>query len=296
MLSPEQYAHEARGAVVDTAQAFHLKASAGDGSPVSAPCSYQILEPGFRPFRAGKASPKELQDELDGVLGQAQSRGIDPGIEGQEAIRKLSVQLGLGIDCSNFAYHTLARLHDRLGFGSYTDHVFRSGAEIRELHANKESWAARDEDGNPRQLTTEESDKLRTSEFVAVTWIEDVFNKDPEFIIGSHHMSSPEAAEQVLPQDVLPGDLIAFNKAGNGRVSHIAVVEKADALSEETMRMDFWHSWHTRDFQSGLRRDAVQTNGVSSTWSHDGLADPTRYSGYFFCRPMGTAALTATFL
>ncbi len=125
MPSLDQYEHEARRAVTDTAQAFHLQASTVDGLPLSVPCSYQILEPGFRPFRAGKATSQELQGELDSVLAQAEARGISAGIEGQESIRKISVQLGLGIDCSNLAFRGLTLLHKRLGLRPYTDNVFR---------------------------------------------------------------------------------------------------------------------------------------------------------------------------
>jgi hypothetical protein len=294
MISLEQYTQVAHRAVIDTAQAYHLQATTVEGLPLSVPCSYQILEPGFRPFRAGKASPQELQSELDTVLGQAEARGINAGIEGQEAIRKLSVQLGLGIDCSNFAYRCLTLLHERVGIGEYTDTVFRSAPEIRDLHASKESWAARDQDGNARPLSAPEAEKLGAADLLDTTWIASVFGKDPEFIIGSHHMSNADAAQPLHAAKVLPGDMIAFNKAGNGVVSHVAVVESTDTASDGSMHMDFWHAWHTRDFQSGLRRDNLQTDGQSFTWSHEGLADPTRYQGHFFCRPLGLIALTAS--
>ena len=295
MLSLEKYTIEAQRAVTDTVDAFHLHAAVSDGSSVIVPCSYQILEPGFRPFRAGKASPQELQSELDSVLEQAEKRGIDPGIEDEEALRKLAIQLGLGIDCSNLAFRSLDLLHDRLGIGPYTSRVFRSAAEIQDLNANKDSWAAKNEDGSPRSLTDEEVEKLETADVVEASWVASVFGKDPEFIIGSRHMTDMSAAYPVEQKNTLPGDLLAFKKAGSGAVSHLAVVETVDEVEEGVIHVDFWHSWHTRDFESGLRRDAVTLEGDSLTWSHEGLASPTRYEEHFFCRPTGMAELTVLF-
>jgi hypothetical protein len=290
MTSLEQYREQAHRAVVDTAQAFHLEAQTRSGLVLEVPCSYQILEPGFRPFRAGKAPPEELQQELDGVVSEAQNRGIDIGIEGEESLRKLVVQLGLGIDCSNFAYRSLMRAHDQLDLGKYTDTVFRSAEEIRSLHGSKSSWSAKDANGNQRNLTDDEESKLAGAEILEAGWVADVFGKDPEFIIGSHHMSTGDAARLIPPEETLPGDLIAFNKAGNGKVSHVAVVETVEANEADTF-IEFWHAWHTRDFNSGVRRDHVKVMPNSEKWSHEGLADTTRYGGYYFCRPLAMAAL-----
>jgi hypothetical protein len=84
--------------------------------------------------------------------------------------------------------------------------------------------------------------------------------------------------------------LLAFKKAGSGVVSHVAVIESTEAEGDVT-HAKFWHSWHTRDFESGVRRDHVTAIGEHSVWSHNGLTDTSRYQGHFFCRPIGMAAL-----
>lgn len=292
-MSFEQYRHDARHAVIDTAQAFHLNAITNEGRQLEVPCSYQILEPGFRPFRAGKATAEELQAELDDNLAQAAVRKIDPGIEGYESVRKICLQLGLGIDCSNFAYRAQTLLHGIVNGEPYVNHVFRDGKEISSLHATKDSWTAKDEHGHPRELTEEERAKLDTNDPVSIAWIASVFGKDPEFVMGSHHMTTQEAAVPIEATEALPGDLLAFKKAGNGVVSHVAVVESVEA-SADHVRLDFWHSWHTRDIKSGLRRDSVQYGDLNPTWSHEGLADTERYQGHYICRPIGLVAIVKT--
>ena len=64
--------------------------------------------------------------------------------------------------------------------------------------------------------------------------------------------------------------------------------EQAEAKGD-TVRVDFWHSWHSRDFEAGIRRDSLLIKGDSMQWSHKGLGDPTRYSKYEFRRPKAMA-------
>jgi hypothetical protein len=284
----------ARRVVVETAHDFHFRAVTEDGRQIEAPIVYQIEEPGFRPYRAGKASAEELQAELDRIIGLADQRGVNMGIEGIDSVRKLASQMGYGVDCSNFAFRTLDRIHDTMGLQPYTQTVFRLASEIRELHATKKpSWDAKDKNGNTRNLTDEELAKLESSDLLDIDWITEVFGKDPEFIIGSAHMTDDHATEQVEPTEVLPGDLIAFTKAGAGVVSHVCVVEQAE-VSDKTAHIDFWHSWHTRDFESGIRRDSVTVEAdLTMRWSHEGLEDPKRYEGYSFRRPAEIAVAYA---
>jgi hypothetical protein len=170
MTSVRDYEVAAQSAVQETAQAFHLEAPTTSEGLVTVPCSYQIVEPGFRPFRSGKASAGELQAELDRTLSQAEERGIDVGIEGEESLRKLLIQQGLGIDCSSFAFRCLVRAHEKLGLEPYTDSVFRSASEIKRLNEKKESWAAKNEDGSPRPLTPKEQRGLAAGNLLPVSW------------------------------------------------------------------------------------------------------------------------------
>lgn len=290
MSDLESYKQEAHRAVADTAQAFHLQATTNEGLAVAVPVTYQILEPGFRPFRAAKASAGELQQVLDDTVAEAETKGIDLGIEGQESLRKLAIQLGLGIDCSNFVYRSLELLHDRLGLGAYTETVYREAAEIKALHDKKGNWRAKDENGNDRELTEDEARILETQDSVSVRWVTDTFGKDPEFILGSKHIAAAEATVPIASVDVAPGDIIAFNKAVSGVVSHVAIVESVEE-TRFARTAQFWHSWHSRDFQSGLRRDYVTFGEEVAVWSHEDLADASRYRGHTLVRPVALASV-----
>lgn len=287
----ELYAYEAYTAVNNMAMAFHLSATNTEGAALRVPCTYQIAEPGFRPFRSGKASPEELQGAFDEIVGLAVDRGIDLGIESDDSVTKIALQQGLGIDCSNFAARALTAVHAHLELPAFYTSVYRAADDIRRLHHDKGSWVAKDNDGNDRLLTGEEAQHLATEEWLSIDWIATVFGKDPEFITGSSHLTSEQSARKVYPVETLPGDVIAFEKAGKAVVSHVGVVE-AVVAEDDGIRVDFWHSWHTRDFESGLRRDRVlvHDNGTSQ-WSHPGLGDSLRYQGYYFARPIGLDAL-----
>jgi hypothetical protein len=293
MLTLEQYAVETSSVVAETAESFHLHAKTVDGTPISIPPSFQIVEPGFRPFRAGKASAEVLQAELNQTLEEAKMSGTEIGIEGPESFRKLLIQLGLGIDCSNFAYRSLSLIHSRLGLGSYEESVFRIAYEIRRLHERKESWSAKDSSGNPRNMSMQETEILHKLHVLDVGWIANVFGKDPEFIMGSRHITGENATKLVHPRNALPGDLVAFRTAVSEVVSHVAVVETVEK-SDEEVHIEFWHPWHTRDFQSGLRKDSLTTDGIHNSWSHEGLANPNRYDGHYLCRPNKMDRLTET--
>lgn len=294
MADPNSYAETARKAVIETAQDFRFRTVTEDGRQIEVPFVYQIEEPGFRPFKAAKASPDELRAEFDRIISTANQRGVSVGLEGVESVLKFAAQMGLGVDCSNFAYRTLDLIHERMNLDLYTRTIFRSAAEIRNLHATrKPSWDAKDVEGEVRNLTTEEAEKLETADVLDVAWIAEVFGKDPEFIIGSAHIAGRNATEVIRPVDLLPGDLIAFTKAGAGVVSHVCVAEQAE-VDDETTFVDFWHSWHTRDFESGVRRDSVTVSpDFAMRWSHEGMGDPRRYEGYSFHRPAAMAVAYA---
>lgn len=286
----EEYIDIAHRAVVDTAQDFHFTATTDDGRQLEVPFGYQIEEPGFRPFRSGKATPDELRAEFGRIVNLASERGVSIGIEGYDSVRKISIQMGLGVDCSNFAYRALSLVHDRMNLPDYTQTVFRAGEDIRALHATKKpSWDANDENGEPRQLTGDENIKLETGDLLDVDWLTKVFNKDPQFVLGSTHMCDDNATEKIQVETMLPGDLIAFTKTGSGIVSHVAVVEQV-LVDDGHVHADFWHSWHTRDFESGLRRDSVTiVPDQTMSWSHEGLDDPARYIAHSFRRPAAMA-------
>lgn len=282
---------EVRGAVIETAQSFHLSATTSHGESLLVPVSYQIREDGFRPYRAGKASATELQQELDLLVDSARESGVDLGIEGVDSVRKLMVQQGLGIDCSNFAFQALSLAHERLDLPPYTSQVYRNTSDVAGLVA-KGSWLPKTGEGLVRDLTDEEADILASEEenlTVSVEWVCSVFGKDPEFITGSSQITAPEATVPVGPTDLVAGDLVAFHSVSGKGVSHVTVVEDADVL-DDVVNVAFWHSWHTRDFESGLRRDTVRIHADGTLqWSHQGLGDPERYQAHTFRRPAGLA-------
>lgn len=279
---------EVRSAINETAQAFHLSAVTTANEQLLVPCTYQILEPGFRPFRAGKASPEELQAELDLTISQAEERGISIGIEGKDSVTKLMLQQGLGIDCSNFAFRALSLAHDALNIPPYAATVFRDAAEIQALYG-KGKWLPVDEDGLSRELLEEEARILDSSDLITIEWVCDVFGKDPEFVTGSAQICNTNATVAVAPEELLPGDLVAFRSASTQKISHVGVAEEI-TKKDGTVTVDFWHSWHTRDFASGLRRDTVRINSDDQLqWSHQGLGDTERYDHHSFRRPAGLA-------
>ncbi len=291
-MSRETIGQDAHQAVLDTALDFHLQATTVSGVAVDVPCSYQIVESGFRPYLSGKGSPEELQQKLDTTITSAAERGEGLGIESQDSLRKLAIQLGLGIDCSNFAYRALTLVHNRLELPSYASTVFRKSSDILSLYESKGSWRAKDEDGELRELTPVELDALTNNGVVDVEWISSVFGKDPQFITGSMHIADIEATDPTDPDNLQPGDIIAFNKAAIGTVSHVAIVESVDD-TPGGVHVDFWHSWHTRDFDSGLRRDNVSfSDSPEPSWSHQGLSDPKRYKGHQLLRPKLVSNIT----
>lgn len=298
MSKPEDYIDIVHGAVVETAQRFHLRAETDDGRLIEVPMGYQILEPGFRPFRAGKASPEEIQAELDQLIADASEKGVALGVEGKESVGKLAIQNGWGVDCSNFAYHALEAIHNRLALPQYPETVFRSASDVRALHeasikSGNPNWLAKDENGEARNLSDVEQDQLEVADCLSIDWIMKTFGKDPTFVTGSAHICAEEATVGVETDELLPGDLIAFTKAGAGVVSHVGVIEQAERVGDET-QADFWHSWHSRDYESGIRRDRVIISpGQAHRWSHEGLEDPTRYEAYSFRRPAAMAVAYA---
>lgn len=283
MRTVGEYSHVVESVVTDTAASYHMLAADVQGGLLDVPCSYQIAEPGFRPFRAGKASGPELQAELNRIVTEAADLDIELGLENAESLRKLLIQNGLGIDCSAFTYQALGQAHAQFDLPDYASTVFIPTEGIRNLHRTKDSWKAKDEQGNERPLSPVERQQLYTQDVVTADWVADVFGKDPEFVMGSKHMVSPEAAIVVEPQDALPGDLIAFRKAGSGVVSHVAVIETVTLTGTDKVHLDFWHSWHTRGFDSGLRPDHVTITDEQFDWSHADLGN--RYEGHYFARP-----------
>lgn len=280
---------EVQAVIADTVDAYHLTAEDDRGSTLHVPVVYQIAgEPLFRPFRAAKASPVELQTELDRLIASSRDLGVDVGIERIESLRKIMSQHGLGIDCSRFGYEVLSRVYHRLQLPDYASEVFRDGEMVRDLHAAGR-WPARDLSGTDRNLTAEEARTLHDVRRVPVSWIRDVLGKDPEFITGAAHMCDEAATVAVQPEALLAGDLLAFDAASGKGVSHLAVVDEAVA-GARGIEISFWHSWHTRDHTAGLRRDRLLvTEGDSFEWSHPGLENPKRYRGYAFRRPAALA-------
>ena len=279
---------EVRSAVNETALAFHLSAVTTTNEQLLVPSTYQILEPGFRPFRAGKASPEELQAELDLTISLAEERGVSIGIESRDSVTKLMLQQGLGIDCSNFAFRALSLAQDNLQLPPYVASVFRDAAEIQALH-DTGKWTPVSKDGSARELSRKEASQLHDNELVTIEWVCDVFGKDPEFVTGSSQICDTNATVAVVPEELLPGDLIAFRSAPSQKISHVGVAEEV-VQKNGVVTVGFWHSWHTRDFASGLRRDTVRVNADHELqWSHQGLGDTERYDQHTFRRPAALA-------
>lgn len=289
MSQIEKYTEQARNTVSETVEDFRVTATLDGGTIVDVPFVYQIAEPGFRPYRAGKAAPEELREQFATVIGQADERGVALGLESRDSVRKLLFQLGLGVDCSNFAYRAMGRLHERIGLSHYDSTVFWPVKKINKFNQTLPTWKPKDADKNERPLKCAEAATLRGTGLVSVEWIADVFGKDPEFITGSSQMCSDASSVKVGAQDLIPGDIVSFQSATSGDVSHLGVIEGIRVEKTRT-HVDFWHSWHTRDYDSGIRADfvVIDQNG-SWHFSHEGLNDPARYQAYDFRRPTAVA-------
>jgi hypothetical protein len=68
----------------------------------------------LRPY-IGKGSPKEIFDEIEGMLVKNK---IDPNTLDSENLKKLLRESGIGIDCSGFAYYVLNAESEETGHGS----------------------------------------------------------------------------------------------------------------------------------------------------------------------------------
>lgn len=294
--SQAEYFAGVQSGLSEVFDSFHLSATATTGAiagtTLEIPCPYQIAEPGFRPYRFGKATPEALQAVLDDEVTKAAERNIDIGLKNTESLKKLAVQLGLGIDCSNFAYRALTAIHDELGLVSYASTVMRNAAEIKDLAASKASWQPKDGNEETRSLTEAER-ALLNERYISIGSIATIFGKDPEFITGAAHIAASASTAAVAIKTVLPGDVLAFKTANSNKVSHVGIVDFVEHLpSGSGSQINFMHAWHTRDFDGGVREDEVLiSRDGNHSWSHSDLGNPDRYSGYSFLRPIAMHTL-----
>lgn len=78
--------------------------------------------------QAGKGSPKDIYDEVRGILVKSHiAIGGDGGVGGA-ALKKILVDNNIGIDCSGFAYYILNAESQELGKGPLDKHLSFSGA------------------------------------------------------------------------------------------------------------------------------------------------------------------------
>jgi hypothetical protein len=229
-----------------TVSDFFIRYSTNDAYFVI-PSTYQILEPGFRPYKQGKASGDELNEEVRLLVETAQTRGVDLGINSHEALRKLAIQMGYGIDCSNFAYRFLERAHDRLNLGPYEDRVYKQASVIRQLYENGRYTPV-------EGMSAEDAAYLADHETLPVSWVCRVFGKDPEHLISAADICANVATEAVSFDKVVTGDIIKFVRPANGKTTHVAVVDEVRQDGKNS-KVSLWHSWHSREFKAGLRSD-----------------------------------------
>lgn len=295
MLDRQAHIETARASVMATVDDFYISARLDNGTVVDVPLSYQIAEPGFRPFEKGKGSPEALQARFDEVVAEAAGRNISLGLESSESVAKLLIQEGLGTDCSNLAFRGLRSLHERLGLVGYEHTVLWPLERVQHFHETAPFWKhAKDKEKKPRDFTAAELDVLQGTGTVSIEWISSVFGNDLEFIAGSAQMCSDDSSVSVEPAVLVPGDIVAFQSAASGVVSHLGLIDEI-TRDDGSTRVNFWHSWHTRDFNGGgVRSDfVVVEQTVDAPWhfSHQGLNDPARYGGYDFRRPNAIAQL-----
>ncbi len=269
-----------RDSLVAVFLGYTLMAKSIEGNILVTSPTYQNAgEPGFRPFNGGKASSHEMQAELNRVIAEYQEMGVELGLENEESLRKLLIQLGLGIDCSNFIYRYSLLSHQQLGLASYDSTIFWPSDKVREFYeAGK--WQSRDKDGTVRALTNRQLAFLNANNAVSVAWIRDAFGRNNSVgIVGAEHLCSDGATVPVQPQDIMPGDLVRFDQPNTGRTGHVAAIVSA-IHTDHGVELTIYHSWHTRDLDAGLREDRllIAADGRILSSSHPGLIDPARYS------------------
>jgi hypothetical protein len=267
----ESYEKISSASVSKVAHDYHLKIKKANDSILSVPCSFQIQDGDYHPFSDGKASPEELQVELDRLLNCAKEKHVDLSHQlcNVDAAQEFCARQGYGIDCSNFAFRVQDYLHGQFGM-DYEKNIYRS--------TNEMSWLP----DNPALS-------------FSVHALSRVLEKNPARLAGAKHMTSKKAAILVNNQEVSPGDLVMFKKIGTKAVSHVAVVGD---ISHKRDSVGIWHSVHLKNKEgSGVRQDSMILSnvfGVPEVVNQEALFK-NKYD-YSFCRPLGLAAIRASLL
>lgn len=269
----------------ESADAFHIRATLSDGSQTQVPATLQMAEYGFRPAVSfGKVSSKEQQELFDSVVSTASAAGVDLGLTGNPAVTRLLIQMGIGIDNPNFLVRTFIQMHEQLGLRDYLENIYRPTDDIKTWRANNPGDGKRDLTDNERRAMSEP----------AITWrfFNQLFGKDPMLYTETQHISAPDAIKPVSRENVQAGDMVVFNDAESELPTHLGLIDEVVAEAAGAKRINFWHVWDTRDFDSGLRRDRVRVvKGELTDWTHTGLNDRDRYAGHEFVRTIGLDSL-----
>ena len=239
----EDYAAIAHRTINDVVDSFHLKALSMDGELLVTAAPFQIADYG-NPWRAGKASAEELQAETSRLI------STTPPLQGNQELRQLAIDNELGTDCSNFVYHCLDAMHQKMGLGGYADRVYRDTSDIAQLAVSKSNWgieADADEITPPVQRLSARA-------------ISQSMHKEPQFIVGAKHIADPNVTKKVDPSEALPGDIVAFRKIGSLSVVHVGIIFEASppTTSDDTVACKIWHSlWQEEALQGGVRQDLL---------------------------------------
>lgn len=250
----EGYSNLASRIVAQNAEDFHIRAIGSDGDTLCVPVSFQMATD-REAFGAGKATPTELANAA------ARLMALTP-LRSDSELKDLIIGNRLGTDCSNFVFHAQAALHAVMFGTDYASTVYRDSVEVVELADSKSSWSTSDE--NLHHLASVSS--------VSVGWIAKAFDKDPQFVAGSSHLTSPDAAVHVEPSRVLPGDIVALTKLGHSATCHVGVVQGLKEV-KQGYEVNLWHSlWQEDESLGGIRNDAMlirRDGSFEYGWSTD---------------------------
>lgn len=153
----------------------------------------------------GKGTPEELSAKITAHLGTISHYGWSPS-----AVRHTMRQLGLGVDCSGFAYYVLdqyLRGHD-LGGLAHQLLIYRSEIEAAmERHPDRAFF-----DGDISSLP----------EWLPLSAVCELWNKQPVMITSVRRLTDPRVCRSIPTVDQMrAGDLI---KMTNRNGDHVAVV------------------------------------------------------------------------
>src|SRR3989344_3150686 len=194
-------------------------------------------------FRAAKATPEEMQAEVDRIVQHCESVDENINVRDAGSARNFLYRNQIGLDCSAFVYHLVDRVLLADGRESLQHSLFVPRNSVISA-ASKDSWH------DEHELTRSEAAEL--PEMVPLDWVCDTFKKEPVFQTNVARLCSAESSDGIEDlRSVVPGDLVYMTKSGKSK--HVAIVTQVDGNEWEV-----WDSYREDDGYGGIMPHRVQ--------------------------------------